>query len=329
MIRVGILGLGGVGRLQAEVFSSEPLAQLIAVCDHHEDRRDAAVAKYRCHAYPDLEAMLAAEAVDLVSVCTGGRERGGDHYSPTMAALDAGVHVLVEKPMSNRLDEAEQMVAKARANDRVLAVNLNHRFSPAAHLAKEWIDGDRLGELMLAYTNLWVNNPADETPYYHLIELHSHSVDMMRYFCGDIVEVQAFLAHPDGRKCWSNCSLNLRFASGAVGCLQGSYDMSTKHSIEHSEIAGTRGRLTLDNVYETLTFYPNEALEATVVQNPILGGVNGFYDTFRYRIRALLQEITHGLPISASGEDGLAALRVITAAIRSFEEQRIVKLDED
>ena len=327
MLRVGIVGLGGVGQLQADIFASEPRAQLAAVCDRHPDRGAGLAARYRCQAYTDVASMLAAEHLDLVSVCTAGHERGADHYRPTLLALEAGAHVLVEKPISNSLHEAIDMVAQADRLGRRLAVNLNHRFSPALRRARQLIAENQLGSVLLAHAHLWVQNPADDTPFYHLIELHSHSLDLLRYLCGDIEEVHAFLTRPQGRQCWSNCSLNLRFASGAIGSLLGSYDMTTAHPFERCEVAGDRGHLVIDDVYDVLSFYDHTRPEATVWKNSVLGGVNGFYDTFRYRIRALLEDLESGRPVEASGHDGLAALRVIHAAIRSFEDGRPVRPD--
>jgi len=325
-LRVAVVGLGGMGRIQCAAWAEEGRAQLVAVCDRHREKAEPVARKFDCHAYTELDVMLEKEPLDLLSVCTAGVERGGDHFAPTMRALRAGVHVLVEKPLSNSLAEAEEMVAYAQQQDLVLAVNLNHRFAPAVARAKKWLDEGRVGAPTLMNAHLWVRNPADDTPYYHLIELHSHSIDLMRHLFGEIRQVQAFLMRPGGRKSWSNVSANVCFASGAVGCLQGSYDMSVLHEIERCEMCGTHGRIVVENVYESVSLFPHDSDEVVVVRNPILGGVSGFYDTVRYRIATLLDELAQGAPVSADGVDGLAALRVIHGIIRSFETGAVVHL---
>ena len=69
-----------------------------------------------------------------------GVENGGDHYTPTMELLRAGIAVLGEKPISNNLEEAQEMVALAKAKGLRYGINLNHRFTPAALMAREWVD---------------------------------------------------------------------------------------------------------------------------------------------------------------------------------------------
>src|SRR2546425_1206530 len=105
----------------------------------------------------------------------------------------------------------------------------------------------------------WTGGAGRPAGWGDLRALHPHSIDVMRYFCGDVKRVQAFLHRAPGRKCWSNASINLEFASGIVGHLTGSYDMSMLHPIERCEVAGTKGRFVLENVFERLTFYPRES----------------------------------------------------------------------
>jgi UDP-N-acetylglucosamine 3-dehydrogenase len=142
----------------------------------------------------------------------------------------------------------------------------------------------------------------------------------MRYFAGDIRRVQAFMTKAPGRSSWSTASVNMEFASGAVGHLTGSYDMSMKHPIEYCEVAGHQGRFVIDNVYESLTYYPHDSYELLVQRNPIMRGMQGFDDTFKNRINRFIAQIKEGVQpelIEASGADALAAQEVIEAAIKS------------
>lgn len=201
-----------------------------------------------------------------------------------------------------------------------LACNLNHRFTPAAYRAKQLIQEGKLGALLFANMKLTIRNDSDETEWFHMRALHPHSIDVLRCLVGDIAKVQAFMTKAPGRSSWSTASVNLQFASGAVGHLTGSYDMSMKHPIEHCEIAGDEGRLVIDNVYESLTYYPHYSEDLLVVRNPIFGGMQGFDDTFRLRIERWIDQIRTGTPadqIEASGADALAAQEVIEAAIQS------------
>jgi predicted dehydrogenase len=295
---------------------------LVAVCDIIPERADKAAARYGARAYYSVDEMLKHEQLDAVSVTTAGVENGGDHFTPVMQCLEAGLNVLGEKPISNDIVKARQMVAKAAEKGVYFGINLNHRFVPPAARAKKWIQEGKLGDLLLINMTMWINNPNESSPWFHLRALHPHSLDIMRFFCGDVTRVHAFLNHAPGRVCFSNAQINLEFKNGVVGHLTGSYDAQPRHNLERCEVMGTKGRFVLDNLYEELTLYPKDSDELTVIRNSIMGGLSGFNATFTNRIHRWLEQISAEVPdeeLEASGREGLAVQEIIEAAIRSHE----------
>ena len=279
--------------------------------------------------FENAPAMLAALKPDLCSVATGGYEYGSDHFAPTIQALEAGCHVLCEKPISNDIAQAEAMVAKAREKRLCFGVDLNHRFTPAAVLAKKWLDEGRLGHLLFVNMSMWIKNPQESSPWFQIKALHPHTVDVMRYFCGDITAVHCFATKAPGRSIWSTAQFNLRFANDVVGSLTGSYDIERGHPMERCEVAGTGGRFVLEDMFREVTLYPAGNLEKTVYTNPVFGGMRSFEDTFRNRIHAFLEQVTQGVPpekIDGSGADGLAAQKVLAAAIESIETGNVIRV---
>jgi predicted dehydrogenase len=264
--------------------------------------------------------LLKHENLDAVSITTAGTENGGDHYAPTMRCLDAGLHVLCEKPISNDIEQARAMVARADEKGVYFGINLNHRFVPPAAKAKQWILDGKIGSLLLINMTMWIGNPNDTSPWFHLRALHPHSLDIMRFFCGDVKRAHAFLNRAPGRVCYSNAQVNLEFANGVVGHLTGSYDTDPSHNLERCEILGTKGRIVLENLYQELTLYPRGEDELTVIRNSIMGGLSGFGATFSNRIHRWLAQVTSNVPrdeLEASGAEGLAVQEIIEAAIRS------------
>lgn len=327
VLRVAVIGAGNIGRIHAGVYANDRLATLVAVCDVVRERAEAMAAEFGTTAYDSVTDMLSHETLDVVSVTTAGPENGGHHYLPVMQALRAGKAVLCEKPLSNSIEQAREMVTLARERNLTLGCNLNHRFVPLAERARQLIADGHLGELCFVNMALWIRNPNETSPWFHLRALHPHSIDVMRYFCGDIVKVQCFLKRASHRQIWSNASINLLFANGMVGHLTGSYDMTTLHPFERCEVAGTRGRFVLDNVYESLTHYPHDSAETMVIRNSIMGGVASFRETFVNRIHRFLEQVTTGTPpaeIEGSAAEALAAQEVIEAAIRSWESGAVV-----
>ena len=327
MLRVAVIGMGPIGNRHARLYKEDAMASLVGVCDLVRERADAAAAALGVPAFYDAPDMLRRLKPDLCSVATGGYEYGSDHARPAIQALEAGCHVLCEKPISNEIADAERMVAAARAGNRCLGVNMNHRFTPAAVLAKKWVTEGRLGSPLFLNMSIWIKNPTESSPFFHIKALHPHSVDILRYFGGDIAAVHCFAMKAPGRTLWSTATFNLRFASGAVGTLTGSYDIERGHPMERCEVAGTGGRFVLVDMYRELTLYPAGNPEKTEYSNPIFGGMRDFEDTFRNRIHRFLEEVSTGVPperIDGSGADGLAAQKVLAAAVESIKTGQVV-----
>ncbi|MCX5661505.1 MAG: Gfo/Idh/MocA family oxidoreductase [Planctomycetota bacterium] len=329
MLRVCVIGMGPIGNRHADMYRSDSLAQLVGVCDVRKDRADEAGKRLGVPAFTSVAEMLKSLKPDVVSVTTGGYEYGSDHYEPTMLALEAGCHVLGEKPISNEIAKGEEMVALAKRKNRCYGINLNHRFTPAGRLAKKWVDEGKLGHLLFVNMSMWIMNPAESSPWFHIKALHPHTVDVMRYYCGDISHVHCFASKAPGRTIWSTAHFSMRFRNGVVGGLTGSYDIQRGHPMERCEVAGTGGRFVLEDMWRELNYYPAGQVERTVYSNPVFGGFRDFEDTFRDRIHVFLEQVTAGVApekIDGSGEDGLAAQRVLQAAIESIQTGKTIEV---
>jgi predicted dehydrogenase len=326
MLKVGLIGTGGIGRLHAQVYRDRPDTSLAAVCDIAPEKALALAEEFDAAAYADVEEMLAAEELDAVSVATAGFENGSHHYQPVMQALRAGVAVLCEKPISNDIEQAREMARTARELGVPLGVNLNHRFTPAAARLKSLLSAGELGEVLFVNMALWFGSTADPSPYHHIRALHPHSIDVMRFFGGDIAAVHCFMTRAPGKlQSYSTLSLNVQFASGAIGCLTGSQDMSWNHPIERCEVGAAQGRAVIDNVFARLQVMPRGSADTLVIENGIFG-MSDFNATFPVRIGRFVEQVISGEPLEADGEDGLAAQEVIEAAIASQQSGSVVEV---
>jgi predicted dehydrogenase len=337
-LKVGVVGMHGIGDTHCQAHAKDPLSNLVAVTDVIKERADTAAKKYGVRAYYSLKDMLRNEDLDVVDVTTGGYENGSWHFEPAMEAMEAGKHVLVEKPMSNQVIEARQMVAKASEKDVYLGCNLNHYFTEPAVKAKKYMQDGLVGEPVYCLHKMGFSGgePANYTapgsfrvkgwPYFHVKAFLAHPFSVMRYFCGDITHVQAFIDRPGYRRrvddvMLSIVSIHVRFTNGAVGYLlsqrgDAPYGLGGWWSVE---VAGTRGTFCIENCVEKLSYWSAEKPNDPVVLNT---GITDFGSTFPNRIHAFLEDVSNGVhkeALRASGRDALATLEYTWAAMESYE----------
>ena len=351
-LKVGLEGRRGIGRGHANAHRDDPLSNLVAVCDVVKERADSTAEKYGVKAYYSLGEMLKQEPdLDMVDVTTGGYENGSWHYEPAMEAIEAGKSVLVEKPLSNDVGEARAMVKRASEKGVYLGCNLNHYFTPPAEKAKEYMDGGHIGELVYCLHKMGFSAGEDTYsptqgsrwkgfPYAHLKAFLSHPFSVMRYFCGDVTHVQAFVNRPGFRRrvgdvMLSTVSIHVRFANDCVGYLlsqrgDATYGLGGWWSLE---VAGTHGTFCIENCIEKVTFWPAPGSGKAGSPEKMSGGAAGgvevtnsgitdFGQTFPRRIHAFMEDVTNKVPresLRASGRDALAALEYTWAVMESYE----------
>lgn len=337
-LKIGVVGLAGIGNRHLQCYRESALGQVVAVCDIIAERADAAAREFGVRAYYSVADMLAGEPdLDIVDVTTGGKENGSWHYAPAMEAMRAGKHVLVEKPLSNDIAQAREMVAEADARGLYFACNLNHYFTPPAEQAKKYITDGDLGEIRYCLMKMGFSGgeegyggaPQDPRvkgfPYFHVKAFLTHPFSVMRYLCGDITDVQAFFGRPGfrqraGEVMLSQTSIHTRFASGSTG-----YLLSTRGDTPVGlggwwsiEVGGTHGTLCIENCIEKVTFWRPQQPEPIVTAS----GTSNFDDTFPRRLQAFLEDVSGGVArdrLRGSGRDALAALEYTFAAIESHE----------
>ncbi len=146
-IGLGVIGCGGFGLYALQQFAQVPGVKLTGMAGTH---REAALAAARRFGIPDIEdidKLLARDEVDLVYIATPPFL----HYPQALAALEAGKHVICEKPLAMTVEQADTLVKAARKNDRVLVANLMQRYNPVCAAVKRLIQSQTLGELLHGY----------------------------------------------------------------------------------------------------------------------------------------------------------------------------------
>ena len=257
---IGIIGLR-MGYSHFVSVRDNPRARLAGVCDLDQETVDRVAADFEVSvASTDYEDVLASDEVDVVSICTP------DHFHAeyTIKALEAGKHVLVEKPMARDVAECEDMIAKVRETGKSLMVGQVCRFYPFFEQIKGMVEDGVLGEVFHIDSTYihnmegtggvgnWRCDPAIRHPF---VGGGCHPIDLVRHICGDVVEVHAYGNHyniPE-RQTEDHINANLKFASGAVGRVMVSVGCTRPYAIR-CHVWGTKGTVEGDNVEDTAQF---------------------------------------------------------------------------
>ncbi len=219
-VRLAIAGGGVIGRRHAGAIAEIPAAELVAVADPAATGK-ALADELRVTHHANAQSMLADERLDGVIVSTPTEH----HCQPTLAALEAGCHVLVEKPIMATLEEAQQVVAKAAARDRHVIVGHHRRYYTLVHKAREIVQSGKLGRLV-AVTGQW--NARKHEDYYSpdwrrnweagpVLTNLIHEIDTLRYICGDVESISAEISHDIMRlEKEDAAAMVMRFRNGAL-----------------------------------------------------------------------------------------------------------------
>lgn len=317
-LKVAIVGAGGWGRQHARVFAARPDVQLVGIFSRSPDKAAARASEFGTRPYTDLARMLATEKPDLVSVCLPNEA----HFEPTLEIIRAGVPLLVEKPLVFDLKEAETLLAEAAQRDLFFAINFNHRYAKTTRLARQAVTGGRVGKISFAWWRFGGNGGAG-TPFANLIETQCHGFDQLEELSGPIASIMAEMTDQT-----TSLVLALRFVSGAVGAIIGSYDSSYAYQKTHQlEVNGDKGRILIEDTVRRYTFQAHDSETAEVWQAGYFNDFDReFHRTFDLHLDAVLTAFKKGDQPPVHARAGQRALRLAHAAIESFRTGRRVKV---
>ncbi|GIO15926.1 dehydrogenase [Cohnella xylanilytica] len=248
-LRVGIIGLGSWGECHLEAYRALPFVEVAAVCDPRPERRRLAEEKYGVPSvYESAEELLKREDIGLVSVVTYEKE----HLPPVLAALRAGKHVLVEKPVATDAAEAREMLETARKAGRFVAPGHLLRFDPKHAEARRLIGNGELGRVASIYMKRSRKNSLYRTykRTHTVYELTIHDIDLAIWYAGSRVsEVTAagcFLSGDDSPEVlWAQ----LRFENGTLAVLHSNWmthDAAGLTINDYTEVIGELATVQFD-----------------------------------------------------------------------------------
>ena len=310
-----------MGRNHARVLKELPNSELVAVADTNLEAAEATAHRLGIHAYTNYIDLLEKERPGAVVIATPPTL----HLSPALAVLQAGAHVLVEKPIAATLLDGEKLIAAAQAAGKLLMVGHIVRFNPAVQALKAHLHAGRLGRIFQIACRRVGPFPAPARDIGVVIDLAPHDLDLMCWLLeSEPLSLQSQIAqrvHTDFEDLVVSL---LRFPGGEIGSLEINWLTPTK--VREVCVLGERGLMRVDDLTQDLYFYENARAEnwpqSVGTGWPALQTIKGVaegtmtrfalqrQEPLKAELAAFLSAIQSGGPAPVSGEDGLRALRL-------------------
>ena len=314
-LRVGVVGLGLMGRNHARVYR-EIGANLAALSDVDPVAARAAATKHQCAHIEDVDAFL--RSVDALSVVTPTQH----HYDIALKAIEAGKHVLVEKPITATLEQAQLLIAAARKQGVTLAVGHVERHNPVVRAARSMIDKGELGDVN-ALSSRRVNR-VDRFRVRDVgvvLDLAVHDIDVLRFLARAEPETVFAVTSPAGSSREENAHIVMSFPGGVHASLD--VNWLTPRKVRRLSITGSKAYAEADYVAQTLEVSTSRAvlnednLYATPMDVETRMHQLKAQEPLANELRDFLDAARTGKPPLVTGEDGAAALAIAHAALRS------------
>lgn len=339
-MKFGIIGAGMIGQFHAKAITAMEGGELHSVFDLRQESADKLAEEYGAEGYSDIESFLADPELEIVTVGTPS----GAHLEPSLAALNAGKHVICEKPLEITTERIDQLIEAAEKNGKTLAAVLNRRFHPGMDAFKKAADQGRFG--LLTNASAYVKWYRDQAYYDSagwrgtwaldgggaLMNQSIHTVDALLYLAGPVKSVQAntaCLAH-ERIEVEDIVVAIVEFESGARGVIECSTCTWSKDGHPaRVQLSGTEGSVFLaDEAFEIWDFMEEKPEDAEIQSKFMKGqeaglGANdpkaiNFYQHQR-NFEEVVKAIAEGREPSTSSAEARKSVALIEAIYESAQ----------
>jgi len=340
----GIIGAGLIADFHARAVNDIPQAKLIGFCDGGSGRAKQLAAKYSCRSFANYEQTVNSDDVDIVTITTPS----GFHLEPTVAAAEAGKHVICEKPLEITLQRIDKMIEAHQKAGTLLGGIFQNRFNDAMVPLKDAINSGRFG--VITYAGIYVPWWRSEEYYadsWHgtwkldgggaLMNQSIHMIDMLCDLMPPVESVQAFTATLGHRdiETEDTAVAVLRFTTGALGIIYGT-TASYPGQLKRFEITGTKGTAAYLEDSFTLWQFADEKPEDERIRQQF-GQVKGpggaadpaaiSHQNHTRNFKAFLDALESGNDFCISGNQARKSVQLVLAIYESAREQKVVKLN--
>jgi predicted dehydrogenase len=332
-LRVALMGVGAIAQVvHLPVLDDLDEVELTAVCDVDNVRANALAARFGIpHIFRKDEDVFRSDLIDAIIICTPSYL----HEEQAIAALEAGKHVLVEKPLALTPESVERVIAAAERTGRTLMVAMNNRYRPDTAALRPFAQNGELGEVFLT-RGAWLNRKMRvvRPTWRHrratagggaMMDLGVQTLDLCLWMLGfpEAVSVMTQMHYPDGMEVEDTAGIIVRMKNGAGISLTVSWSLVAERDRHYMRMLGTRGSGAISPLAVFKEIETGQMIDVT--PNVSLGRENLYTASYR-------QELTHFIRVATGESDEplpreqVQIMRIVEAAYRSFTEKREVEL---
>lgn len=330
-LSAAVIGVGSMGKNHARNYSELGGINLVGVCDAEKKTADEIASRIKCKAYTDPSKLIKENKIDVASIVVPTQH----HLKVALDFINAGINVLIEKPISATVAEGEKMVAAAEKNGVKLSVGHIERFNPAIVELKRRLVGGELGKIFEMRAHRIGPFPARIRDVGVVIDLATHDIDIMRYLTGsDVVRLYAETERRIHTSHEDLLSGLLKFKNNTIGVLN--INWLTPEKIREINVTGEKGMFIAKYLSQELFFHENVvAKRKEYSYSDILMGVGEGDITniriqkrepLRLELEAFCECVRKNSTPPVSGKDGIEALRIASLLIESSKNNKVVVL---
>ncbi len=339
-LKFAIVGCGRISKRHCDLLSNNEIsgAKLVAVCDHNEEKAKLRSSQYGVNFYTSLDVMMKTENIDVVSVLT----ESGNHAKNCIELAKYGAHIVVEKPMALRLNDAKEMISACEENNVRLFIVKQNRFNLPVLALREAIDSGRFGKMIMGTVRVrWCRdqNYYDESDWRGtwgmdggvLTNQASHHIDLLEWMLGEVESVYAkggtYLANIETE---DTAVVIVKFKSGAIGVIEATTAMRPKDLEGSLSILGEFGAVEIGgfavNEMKHWNFVNENKNDENIRKNCSTNPPNVYGFGHKEYYDHVVDCLINNKPQLVNGYEGLKSLELINAIYESIETSREVKL---
>lgn len=330
-IGAAVIGTGIYGEVHVRTYKADPRTELISIWSRSSERAEKIGKKYNCDYTTDLKEIANDDRIEIVSIATPDFA----HTEAAVKMLEAGKHVLLEKPMATSVKECEQIIEaynqqKSSCPELKLMLNFHNRWYPPIAEAKRIIDKGDIGKIVTFYAKLsdrievateWLSWAGQSGPEWFLLP---HTVDLARWLTGKQKVKSVFalgkkgVLQSKGVDCYDAVQVQVQFEN-TIAAFESSWILpsSWRNIIEFKlDVLGSEGKIGIDGDKEGIEIATNKYKTPFVLDSI----------TEEEPIRYFIDCVANDKSPDATAQDGLEVTRIIEAIVESLKENKIVYL---